>query len=148
MWNEDYRSLKKRSEICSIAHFCANMHSTLYEEIRRISRILENEPNNSQALCNRGQMYLRRGELEAARVDFQRAITIAPDEGDAYFWLATVQATRDEADEAIANLKRALERGYRWFGFVYKSEGWRKLRERPDVEALLQGYADKYQVRL
>jgi hypothetical protein len=42
------------------------------------------------------QMHLRRGELELAVVDFQGAITIAPGEGEAYFWLATVQAIRNE----------------------------------------------------
>jgi tetratricopeptide (TPR) repeat protein len=119
-----------------------------YEAIKRTSRILESEPNNNQALCDRGQMHLRRGELEPALADFQRAISLAPSEGDGYFWLATVQATRNEADAAIANLKQALAKGYRWFGSVYKHEGWRKLRQRPDVEALLQQYAAKYQMRL
>ena len=119
-----------------------------YAVICQTSTVINGDPANYNAYCLRAQMRLRRGELDAALADLNRAISLAPENAETNFWLATTHAARQEEQAAVKHLKKALELGYQWFGFVYKFDGWRTLRTQPEVAELLQQYADKYDMTL
>ncbi|MCE2575339.1 tetratricopeptide repeat protein [Komagataeibacter sp. FNDCR2] len=48
-----------------------------------INAALKDAPHNGAALLERGILYMRRGEMEAARADWQDVVTLAPDSDEA-----------------------------------------------------------------
>jgi len=65
------------------------------------------------ALVNRGVIRLRRGEYEAAHGDFDTAIPLIPESGEARFNRGAVFIAEHHYKEALADLDKAIELGVR-----------------------------------
>ena len=65
------------------------------------------------ALVNRGVIRMRRGELAAAQADFDAAIPLIPQSGEARFNRGAVYIGQHHYKEALADLDKAIEFGFR-----------------------------------
>ena len=87
------------------------------EEIAEIEKLLAAEPDDFQARCRLGELYFSKGRLDDALVEVKKSIEMA--EGIRaemnrslamyYSNLGTIYATKNMADEAEAEFKRALD---------------------------------------
>jgi hypothetical protein len=66
-------------------------------------------PEEPAAWANLGLTLLRLGELEAAAAPIERALTLAPNNGEVVLLAARMEAARGRLDEAIVRLRRAVE---------------------------------------
>ena len=111
-------------------------------------------PADASAHYNLGLIYQQRGELEAARERFERAIQIDPDEIDAHYQLGRIARSQKRFADAIKNFEQVVVRDpalsqheiWREIGATYNAAGQhedardaleRFLEHRPsDPEAL------------
>src|ERR1044072_3628007 len=87
------------------------------EEITELEKLLSAEPDDFQARCRLGELYFSKGRLDDALVEVKKSIEMA--EGIRaemnrslamyYSNLGTIYATKNMADEAEAEFKRALD---------------------------------------
>lgn len=70
--------------------------------------ILQNDPQNSDALAGMGQVLMRRDQYEQARGYFDQAITADPDNASAYVGLASAYSAMGMIDQAILSFESAL----------------------------------------
>lgn len=54
----------------------------------------------SQQLVDKAQAAFEQGDPESALADLERAIALAPDNGEAYYWLCEVWRARGQLDQA------------------------------------------------
>jgi serine/threonine-protein kinase len=76
----------------------------------RAEEALRRAPNpgvDYSLLLTRGQLHLRRNDLEAARDDFRKAAELRPDDWLALFSLAHVYRRQARSDEALRAIRRA-----------------------------------------
>ena len=66
-------------------------------------------PEEPAAWANLGLAQLRLGELEAAAAPIDRALALAPDNGDVVLLAARMEAARGRLDEAVVRLRHAVE---------------------------------------
>ena len=66
-------------------------------------------PEEPAAWANLGLTQLRLGELEAAAAPIERALMLAPDNGDVVLLAARMEAARGRLDEAVIRLRHAVE---------------------------------------
>ncbi|MCI0588653.1 MAG: tetratricopeptide repeat protein [Planctomycetes bacterium] len=80
------------------------------EESRRIFEdLLREDPANFEARCGLGTCLLARGELERARVEFERAASLSPDRPEAWNGLASALEGLGRLPEARAARARAAK---------------------------------------
>jgi len=75
------------------------------------------------ALVNRGVIRLRRGEYAAAHSDFDTAIPLIPESGEARFNRGAVFIAEHHYKEAVADLDKAIELGVREAAKAYYYRG-------------------------
>ncbi|MFN3180217.1 MAG: tetratricopeptide repeat protein [Thermus sp.] len=73
----------------------------------RFQRALALDPYHHRALTNLGNLYLERGEVEAALDLYQRALKLAPDDPLVHENLAALYKKKGDLDRMVAHLKRA-----------------------------------------
>jgi tetratricopeptide (TPR) repeat protein len=66
-------------------------------------------PADASAHYQLGLIYQKRGELEAARESFQRAVEIDQREGDAYYQLGRIAREQGRLDEAIRHFEQVVQ---------------------------------------
>ena len=66
-------------------------------------------PAEPAAWANLGLTQLRLGELEAAAAPVERALALAPNNGDVVLLAARMEAARGRLDEAVVRLRRAVD---------------------------------------
>ena len=66
-------------------------------------------PEEPAAWANLGLTQLRLGELEAAAAPIDRALALAPDNGDVVLLAARMEAARGQLDQAVVRLRHAVE---------------------------------------
>jgi tetratricopeptide (TPR) repeat protein len=95
-------------------------------------------PNEPASWANLGLTELRRGELEAAVAPIERAVALAPGNGDVVLLAARMEAARGRVDEAVVQLRRAVDldpEGLR-ARFALADELQRQNSAEADAEAL------------
>lgn len=65
-------------------------------------------PSSAQNHNNLGDYYARRGDLEKSAAEFQKAIELLPNYGDAYHNLGNIYAQMGKFDSAIENFQKAI----------------------------------------
>ena len=75
-------------------------------EFTTVTTQVEQEP---AAWANLGLTHLRLGELDAAAVPVERALTLAPDNADLALLAGRMEIARGRLDEGVAHLRRAVE---------------------------------------
>lgn len=101
--------------------------------IQIISDVIEDEPENADALRSRGDAYLSVGKHTDAIADFERALKIEPEDSGLLNNLAWVLAT--SPDDAIRDAKRSIELGT-------KACELTEYKEAHILSTLASGYAE------
>lgn len=94
--------------------------------ISKNTRILEKDPNNINALIDRGEGYSNSGLYKDALADFNKALSIDPERTNIYSQRGLTYTTMGEYDKAIADYSTVLEDINQeiFFHFVFDSRGY------------------------
>lgn len=88
-------------------------HSFMRDEYGRTAadydKLIELDPNNADAYCERGDFYYETDEYDKAIVDYNRAIELAPNHASAYFNRGCAYGEIGAYDKAILDYNRAIE---------------------------------------
>ena len=68
-----------------------------YRRFRELSQSIEDAPDVVTNYILRGELNLKRGEYERAKVDFEKAVALCEDQDDTKGWLILEQVMRDRA---------------------------------------------------
>ena len=79
------------------------------------SKILNQDPNNVQALNVLGAFYLQSGKIQLAKIIFTRALKKHPKNSSLHSNLAVIALKEDKKEEAIAAFQKSL--GYRYSNY-------------------------------
>jgi Flp pilus assembly protein TadD len=66
------------------------------------------DPNDAQAHNNLGSLLARRGQFDAAAIQFERALQIKPDYAEAHNNIGSILARGEQFDAAVVHFQRAL----------------------------------------
>ncbi|HXG66890.1 MAG TPA: protein kinase [Blastocatellia bacterium] len=113
---------------------------------RQLEEVIEKHPELHAYKLFLAYCYLAQGERERAfgLVD-ERVIETATADHDVAYWLATLYAMDNRADEAIEWLRRAIAMGnenYPWFA---ANPNWESLREDPRFKAIMEALRAKWE---
>ncbi|MDP7034201.1 MAG: protein kinase [Planctomycetota bacterium] len=95
------------------------------------------EPGFAVVYYCRGLVEIRMGNLEAARMDFQRVLDLSPRMGLGVFGFATLAAVKGDASVAAKHLSVFLDLGYDPCDIVEKREDFAKVRSSESVRKAL-----------
>ena len=115
---------------------------TYKKAIALVNKDLQVDSRNSTLLGQMALYYAKSGELAKARELLQRAKSISPAEFGLYYASATLEAIENHPAEAIAELKKAMEKGQP-ASDVEADPEFTSLRTRPDYQALIKEYSPK-----
>ena len=101
-------------------------------------RIVERSPNYVQVLRLLGELLARKGAYERSLVIDRRLVHLVPADGVARYNLACSLAMCGHPEEAIAELRLAIENGYSDFGYLEMDSDLDSLRGDPRFQALLR----------
>lgn len=102
----------------------------------------KNSPSSPQNHNNLGDLYARRGQFEKAIDEFQKAINLMPNYGDAYHNIANIYVQTGKMDQAIASYQKALQfnpnlwQSHQNLGSIYYNQGKFSLAEERFKKAL------------
>ncbi|MDH3903112.1 MAG: hypothetical protein OES90_07805, partial [Xanthomonadales bacterium] len=74
-----------------------------------LDQALELSPDLGEAFMVRGEIYRHKEDLDAAILDFERAIELIPGNATVYHWFSFIRVDQNLNDEAYALLQRAHE---------------------------------------
>lgn len=100
---QDYQELHEKGK----QHYHANEDM---EALKTYNRILEEYPEDADALLFRGRLLARMGMYDAAEKDLLRVLKKAPDYLDAYYALASLYYWQEDLENARLILSRWLRR--------------------------------------
>jgi len=104
--------------------------------------ILTKDPNNFEALCNLGVVYVRSGKLPAAESVLNKAVVIAPNNEFVLTTLGIIHYRQSKFDDALVELRRAIEinpRGataHNYLGITASQKGRQQEAEKEILQAL------------
>ena len=81
------------------------------EAERRMSLALEADPNSAEAHDTLGGIYLERGDLQRARLQFEKAVQLQPQSGPAHYHLGLVLQQQGKTAEAEREFRAAQQAG-------------------------------------
>ena len=84
-------------------------NSDVVEAIKSFDLAIRQEPNNVDNYLILGQVYMKLEQADRAADTFLAATRVAPDNGEAYYFLALSEAVNGKKDEAVAAAKRSAE---------------------------------------
>jgi tetratricopeptide (TPR) repeat protein len=117
-------------------------NATYKKAIELCNKELQVNPRDSSILGQMALYYAQSGDLGKARELLQRAKNISPNLPDLYVAAATLETIANRPAEAVAELKKALEKGES-AADVDANPEFAVLRTRPDYQALIKQYAGK-----
>ncbi|MCY4063348.1 MAG: hypothetical protein OXG53_13340 [Chloroflexi bacterium] len=79
-----------------------------YQRYRELSRVIDEAPDDLNALVLRGELNLERGEHERAQADFDAAVALADALDDDKGWHVIEQVMRDRALYGLDVAREAL----------------------------------------
>ncbi len=103
---------------------------------------LSSHPDDASVLEALGHLLTRCGRFDEGLAADRRLVDLTPEAPVAHYNLSCSLALTGDLDAALASLRRALELGYREFGFIRKDRDLRDLRADPRFEALLREFGD------
>src|SRR5436309_8257751 len=104
--------------------------------------ILAKDPNNFDALCNLGVVYVRSGKLEPAESVLKKAVTMAPDNEFVLTTLGIIHYRQSKFDDALVELTRAIEinpqsaTAHNYLGITASQKGRQQEAEKEILQAL------------
>jgi Flp pilus assembly protein TadD len=104
--------------------------------------ILAKDPNNFDALCNLGVVYVRSGKLGPAESVLQKAVTMAPDNEFVLTTLGIIHYRQSKFDDALVELTRAIEinpksaTAHNYLGITASQKGRQQEAETEILQAL------------
>src|SRR5271166_30861 len=115
---------------------------TYKKAIALCSKDLQVNPRSSGILEQMALYYAKSGDVVKGRELLQRAKGISPEEADLYSAGATLETIANRPAEAVAELKKSLQKGKPAVDVEADPE-FTTLRTRPDYQALIKEYAQK-----
>ena len=115
---------------------------TYKKAIALCSKDLQVNPRSSYSLGKMALYYAKSGDLSKARELLQRAKSISPGDFDLYYTGATLETIANRPGEAVAELRRAMEKGQP-VSEVEPDPEFAPLRTRPDYQELIKQYSPK-----
>ncbi|HZZ73481.1 MAG TPA: hypothetical protein VFE24_14600 [Pirellulales bacterium] len=112
-------------------------------DIEFFEKIIERNPDYVQVLRLLGELLARKGLYERSQRIDRRLVRLAPTDGVARYNLACSLAMCGHQQEAIAELRSAIENGYNDFGYLEMDSDLDSLRSDPEFQALLSGHLKK-----
>ena len=106
-------------------------------------RVVERSPNFVQVLRLLGEMLARKGLYERSLAIDRRLITLVPHDGVAHYNFACSLSMCGCPQEAISELRAAIEYGYQDFGYLEMDSDLDSLRNDPEFKALLRRHGKK-----
>jgi tetratricopeptide (TPR) repeat protein len=103
-------------------------------------RAVSLDPGNYNATLNLGVTYHALHRYDSAAHHIENAIALNPRNAKAYYNLACSYAMQGKADQAIANLRAAFEKGYKDKEALLDDPDLAGLKKNKDFEALLDKY--------
>ncbi len=115
-------------------------------------KILEQAPENLNALDNLGVVRFRSGKLKMAEETFKKAIAIAPEDAFSHCTLGIVFYSQARYDDAVNELTKALAinpsnaTAHNYLGITASNKGWQEAaqKELETAISLDRNYADAY----
>ena len=83
-------------------------HVGAHEKIETLSRLIQQDPANSQLYVSRAEVYRLHGNRDNAIMDFSKALAIDPESVTAITGLARTYMDQGDYQQAIVHLNRAL----------------------------------------
>ena len=81
-------------------------------EVSLFEAVLKRDPGNAEALLALGNAYTRRGQYEAGLEVDRKLVELLPTDSTAHYNLACSYSLLGDLDEAIEELRAAIEYGY------------------------------------
>ena len=78
-------------------------------EIENLSKIINKEKRNAEALYNRGLLYASKGDLKSALIDYNRAIELKNNDADSYYNRAVIYVRMGKFNEAIKDFTETIK---------------------------------------
>jgi len=101
----------------------------LDEAMEQYQQALSIQPGFLPALNDLAQVHMNRGEYDQARPLYMQMIELRPDDYIAYYNMACLYAKQNQVEEAVAWLKRAVERGFSDWQLLANDEDLENLRD-------------------
>jgi len=104
--------------------------------------ILTKDPNNFDALCNLGVVYVRSGKLGPAESVLKQAVTMAPDNEFVLTTLGIIHYRQSKFDDALVELTKAIEinpksaTAHNYLGITASQKGRQQEAEKEILQAL------------
>ncbi|MGA7273834.1 MAG: tetratricopeptide repeat protein, partial [Candidatus Udaeobacter sp.] len=104
--------------------------------------ILTKDPDNFDALCNLGVVYVRSGKLGPAESVLKKAVTMAPDNEFVLTTLGIIHYRQSKFDDALLELTRAIEinpksaTAHNYLGITASQKGRQQEAEKELLQAL------------
>ena len=112
-------------------------------EIEFLDGLLARIPDHAEALRAQARNLTTKGRIaEGLEVD-RRLVRVRPEDPTAHYNLACRYALLRQADLALRTLRRAVELGYRDFGFMRRDRDLESIRKDPRFRSLLREFAKK-----
>jgi tetratricopeptide (TPR) repeat protein len=125
----------KSGKIAVSAEQLSELHDRFLIELDEAA--LEADPGDILALSRLGESYTRAGRYEdGLRID-QQLVALLPEDETARYNLACSLALTDQPDEALEELERAIDCGYRDAAHLQADEDLESLHDDPRFDALI-----------
>ena len=84
-------------------------HQDLLLQIEQLDKQISKDPQNTELLIRRGDLYRRHGDWNAAEIDFQRVRKLSPDHTSIDWYEGRLLVTSGQNEKGIVLLTRLLE---------------------------------------
>lgn len=85
-------------------------HGDVHERIEHLSEHIARHPGDAELLIKRGRLYLDDSHASEARSDLARALQLAPQHFEAFYYLAQAEQALGEHAAALLSVERFVER--------------------------------------
>jgi Flp pilus assembly protein TadD len=109
---------------------------------KQYQEIVTKDPNNFDALCNLGVVYVRSGKLGPAESVLKKAVTMAPDNEFVLTTLGIIHYRQSKFDDALVELRKAIEinpksaTAHNYLGITASQKGRQQEAEKEILQAL------------
>jgi len=100
-------------------------------------RVLQLDPNNSDALQFKGYLELRQGKVDEAVALLRHAVSVAPGDPWAHYNLSLALFRSGDRDGAVEQIRQLLQNNPGFSETIAKDPQFRLLRRQPEVQKLL-----------